>query len=87
VTIWTVYQYPDDYPDRWVLRGYDVLPGALLPHRVFFVAGTLDEVRAKVPPATLCIGRQPGDHPAIYECWVASTDVHQIAHLIDQPPA
>jgi hypothetical protein len=87
VTIWTVYQYPDDYPDRWVLRGYDVLPGALLPHRVFFVAGTLDEVRAKVPPATLCIGRQLGDHPAIYECWVASTDVHQIAHLIDQPPA
>ncbi len=87
VTIWTVYQHPDDYPDWWVLRGYDLLPGALQRHRFFFTGRTLDEVRAKVPPATLCVGRQPADHPAIYECWVASTDIPQIARLIDQPPA
>jgi hypothetical protein len=87
VTIWTVYQHPCDYPGWWVLRGYDVIPGALQPHEAFFTAQTLEEIRGKVPPASLCIGRQPDDHPAIYECWVAYTDFHVIANLIDRRPA
>jgi hypothetical protein len=87
VTIWTVYKHPDDYPDWWVLRGYDVIPGALQPHQVFFTAQTLEEIRRKVPPASLRIGRQAGDHPAIYECWVASTDFHVVANLIGRLPA
>jgi hypothetical protein len=85
VTIWTIYQSPDDYPDSWVLRGHDVLPGALQPHHVCFVARTIEEIRAKLPPGTLCIGREPDDHPSIRESWVASTDIHDIEDLIDEP--
>jgi hypothetical protein len=86
VTIWTIYQNPDDYPDSWVLRGHEVLPGAWYPHRVCFVARTLDAVRAKLPPGTLRIGRAPDDHPSICESWVAYADIHEIDGLIDEPP-
>jgi hypothetical protein len=73
LTIWTIYRRPTDYPDSWVLRGHEVLRDGTQAHKFCFVAPTLDEVRAKVPPGTRRVGREPGDHPVIYESWVAAT--------------
>jgi hypothetical protein len=82
LTIWTIYHHPSDYPDSWVLRGHDIFQGGLQAHEVCFVAPTLNEIRAKVPPGTWCIGREPEDHPAIYESWIASADFDEVAGLI-----
>jgi hypothetical protein len=68
LTIWTIYREPSDHPGCWVLRAHDVFPGKRThSHDFFFVAATLNEIRAKVPPGTWCIGRTPIDHPVIYE--------------------
>jgi len=71
LTIWTIYREPSDHPGCWVLRAHDVFPGKRThSHDFFFVAATLNEIRAKVPPGTWCIGRTSIDHPVIYESWV-----------------
>lgn len=71
LTVWTIYREPSDYPGCWVLRAHDIFPGEkTYPHEFCFVAMTLGEIRAKVPPGTLCIGRTAQDNPAIYESWV-----------------
>src|SRR5262249_29740462 len=48
-TVWTIYCRPCDYPGRWALRGYEIVPGVgVQPHDACFVATTLDEIRSKV---------------------------------------
>jgi hypothetical protein len=70
-TVWTIYRELNDYPGCWVLRAHDIFPGVGTRANEFcFVAMTLNELRAKVPPGTLCIGRIPEDDGAIYESWV-----------------
>jgi hypothetical protein len=70
-TVWTIYRGPKDYPGRWVMRGYEILPGVgVQAHDACVVAATLDEVRSKVPAGTRRVGRAPEDCPVIYECWV-----------------
>ena len=70
-TVWTIYCRPSDYPGRWAMRGYEIVPGVgVQPHDACVVATTLDEIRTKVPPGTCRVGRTPDDHPVIYECWV-----------------
>jgi len=72
LTVWTIYRNPSDYPGRWVMRGHEIFPhvGIVRPHEACFVAESLDEIRAKVPPGTRCVGRAPEDYPVIYECWL-----------------
>ena len=67
ITIWTIYQSPSDYPDRWVLRAFDV-PGG--PRQECVVCDTLDQVRACVPPGLFRLSRMPNDEPQIYETWL-----------------
>jgi hypothetical protein len=73
LTVWTIYRHPSDYPGRWVLRGHEIFPsvGMVQSHDACFVAGSLDEVRACVPPGTFCVSREPEDYPVIYECWLS----------------
>ncbi len=66
-TVWTIYDRPLDFPEKWVLRAHDV-PGG--PRASCEVADTLDELRAKVPPGLVCMTRTDGDYPAIYEVWI-----------------
>ena len=67
-TVWTVYRHPNDYPGYWVMRAHEIFPsGGTCPYSFCFVAGTLEAIRAKLPPGTWCIGREPKDDPAIYE--------------------
>jgi hypothetical protein len=87
LTIWTIYHGPSDYPDSWVLRGHEVSQDRTQAHKVCFLASALNEVRAKVPPGSVCIGRDRDDHPVIYELWVASTDIDEIADLMGVWPA
>ena len=70
-TVWTVYRHPNDYPDYWVMRAHEIFPsGGTCPYSFCFVANTLEAIRAKLPPCTWRIGREPKDDPAIYESWI-----------------
>jgi hypothetical protein len=74
VTVWTIYREPSDHPGRGVLRAHDVFPGIRMQsHDFCFVAETLEEVRAKVPPGTSCVGRASEDDPVIHESWIVET--------------
>ena len=66
LTMWTVYDHPRDYPDKWVLRAWD-MPGGR--RETVETADTLEEIRAKIPPSLFRAPRNPGDDPAIYETW------------------
>jgi hypothetical protein len=72
--IWTVYDHPTDYPDRFVARMYVAGPidgnhGTAATTVVLF-GNTLDEVRAMLPPGVVRMDRYPGDDPKIVETWM-----------------
>ncbi len=67
LTIWTIYDHPRDYPDKYVLRADDI-PGG---RRDFIeLADTLDEIRRKVPAALCRMPPYPSDDPVIVETWI-----------------
>ena len=67
ITIWTIYQSPSDYPDRWVVRAFTV-PGGPRPEH--FVCDTLEHARACVPAGLFRLPRMENDEPQIYETWL-----------------
>jgi hypothetical protein len=71
--MFTVYERPRDYPDKFVVRrwwiGKD--PGRPIPDPDwFYLADTLDEVRAHVPRHCVRLERDPNDDPKIVEVWI-----------------
>lgn len=70
---WTIYRYPRDYPEHYVLRRWVILSsgGEPIPDAAPAALGTdLLTVRGRVPPGLVCLGREPGDDPVIVETWV-----------------
>ena len=72
LNIWTIYVSPADYPGQYVARrfvvgGKDSHHG---PTNEMFVADTLEEVRALLPPGLICMPREPGDDRVIVESWI-----------------
>jgi hypothetical protein len=72
LSMWTVYYRPRDNPDKWVARRFEIGGGwpDPLPTNDMFVADTLEELRALLPPGLTCIPRNPGDHPVVIESWL-----------------
>lgn len=68
--LWTVYDHPRDYPTHWVVRESVVAGGKLTMAPSPWLAVTLDEARALVPPGLHCMPRQPTDDPVIVEVWL-----------------
>jgi hypothetical protein len=80
LNIWTVYKHPRDYPDQYVARRFEVggaptdvrllHAAAPSPTNDMFVADTLREVRALLPPGLFRMPRQESDDPVIVEVWL-----------------
>lgn len=71
LSIWTVYASPRDYPGYYVARRSEVGDGpGLKMTSDMFVADTLAELRALLPPGLHRIGRSPEDDPIIVEIWL-----------------
>lgn len=70
LTIWVIYRSPRDFPGKWVLRGQDASGGVVTPHAKCRVGDSLEAVRNCLPPGLICLGRQPGDDPVIFETWI-----------------
>jgi len=69
LSIWTVYESPLDYPERFVARRWTINP-APSPTDDVIVADDMSSLQAMMPPGMVRMPRQPGDDPVIVETWV-----------------
>jgi hypothetical protein len=67
--IWTVYERPLDFPDRYVARAHLTEPGQTKPLPFHLEAWTLEGLRRQLPAGLYCQPRLEGDEPQIVECW------------------
>ncbi len=66
--MWTIYDHPGDYPDKFVVRKF-IVGTSLIATQEVIVGATLDEVRDLIPPGLVCLTRSPDDDPVIVETW------------------
>lgn len=67
---WTIYDRPDDYPTRVVVRQHIVASGIPVPAEAFWT-NTVEEAIAVLERGGLvALGRQPEDHPCVVGSWV-----------------
>jgi hypothetical protein len=67
--IWTIYHNPSDYPGKYVARKFAITKD-IVPTRDMFIADSLEEIRAMLPPNLYCTSPLPGDDPVIVEVWL-----------------
>lgn len=70
MVVYTIYDHPRDFPHNFVCRQYQVLPGQAEPTGEFWVAPSLEMVRALIPVGMTRIERDPKDDPVIVESWI-----------------
>ncbi len=71
LSIWTVYDHPRDYPGSWVARRFEVSrDGGVVMTSDMFLADSLEEVQALLPPGLIRFARSPFDDPKIAETWI-----------------
>jgi len=69
LSIWTVYEHPQDQPEKFVARRWIATPEPKPTDDVFF-ADDLEGLRQQLPPGLARIARQAGDDPVIVESWI-----------------
>lgn len=70
--IWTIYEHPADYPDLFVARRFDIVPGEpeACATQDILTAASLDELRSLLPRGLTRIARFHDDEPQIVEVWL-----------------
>jgi len=70
LAMWTVYDHPIDYPDKFVARRFDVDAGG--PSASVIVMDDLDDLRdiLAYDMQLTCLARSPEDEPQIVETWL-----------------
>lgn len=58
--LWTVYRSPRDHPGKYVVRKFSAVATPIASSDMF-VADTLDEARALLPPGLVCFARDETD--------------------------
>jgi hypothetical protein len=73
LVVYTVYQFPLDYPDKWIVRPFVIkqyIPDPI-PQRIVCICNSLRDARAGLQGLGLYrVERQPGDDPPILETWL-----------------
>ena len=67
---YTIYNSPADYPDLYVVRRWDIVPGEARATDDVTTHFTLEDARLSVPRGLFCMTRSPGDDPCIVEVWM-----------------
>lgn len=73
LSMWTVYEKPDDYPNEYVARRWIVGPKGQQLSGEAYVSNRLDWLRAYLLeqfPGMVRLGRSPGDDSKIVETWI-----------------
>lgn len=68
--MWTVYDHPADYPDGFIARLWEVEGSSYRATDQVVTGGTLDGVRAQLPPGLHRLPRSVGDDPVVVETWL-----------------
>jgi len=70
--MWTVYDHPTDYPDKYVARRFDVDGKGARPTESVIIHSDLDQLRDMLAfeMHLTCIARSPHDDPKIVETWM-----------------
>lgn len=67
---WVVYDHPRDFPDKFVVRRWDIGAGVVTATDEVRVADTLEEIRRLIPFGLFRLGRFEEDDPCIVELWL-----------------
>ena len=72
LAMWTVYEHPRDYPDKFVARRFDVDADGPEPSASIIVAPDLNTLRKilRYELHLVCITRSPEDDQVIVETWL-----------------
>lgn len=66
--IWTVYDHPEDFPDKFVVR----VAYGLIKEPQSSAHDSLQDARESIwsRGGSFCLGRDPSDAPCIVESWI-----------------
>lgn len=72
LSMWTVYDHPSDYPEKFVARRFDVDKDGARPSASIIVAPDLETLRGILlcEMRLTCLTRNEGDDPCIVETWL-----------------
>lgn len=72
LSMFTIYFNPSDFPDKYVVRLWKIIPGfqGPVPTKEHWVADTLENARKLVPPHLFVFPRVDGDIPCVVETWM-----------------
>lgn len=72
--MWTIYDHPLDYPDKYVARRWEILREGNKtkehPSNDLLLAETVEELREQLPRGLYRLDRFAGDDPKILEVWL-----------------
>lgn len=67
--MWVVYDHPDDYPNYWVARRWEITAGLEQPTNDLLIDQSLPRLRTRLPLGLYRMERLEGDDPVIAETW------------------
>jgi hypothetical protein len=67
---WVIYAHPRDYPDKYVMRRWDISGSVMIATDETAFANTLAEIRECVPQGLFRLERFENDDPCIVEVWL-----------------
>lgn len=73
ISVWTIYDGPEDFPDNFVARRSEVIDGEVRQTDQVVMAGSLALVRrhlARSYGVMIIEPRLPADDPAVVEAWM-----------------
>jgi len=72
LAMWTVYDHPTDYPDKYVARRFDVGRDGPVPSESIIIMDDLGRLRDMLAfeMHLTCLTRSEGDDPKIVETWL-----------------
>lgn len=72
LSMWTVYDHPLDYPEKYVARQFIVAASGPRPTASIIIADDLETLRETLcfEMHLACLTRSPEDDPKIVETWL-----------------
>jgi hypothetical protein len=71
LSIWSVYDHPDDFPESYIAKRFELHAGEVYSTNDFMIHHDLGLLRHRLERCGLfCIPRYDDDDPKIVETWV-----------------
>lgn len=70
MTMWVVYDHPEDFPHCCVARRFEILAGKMQATAEIRMGATIEIVRTLLPRGLHQLPRWAGDKPSIVETWI-----------------